>query len=300
MDIASERLVDEIVKAEWAGVSTRMEAIAVVHHCAMRSLSLFDFQRDFRVMDGELVDRDSTPVVPGVDMDDHEYQFADWREDVSASAFERLERLRKHIAEVRLSGNMVLLDSLISHERRLARIVEPIPTLGMVAYDLDSEEGAAEFPEVTADASVDSAEVVPDAVSDVAGDGAADVSDDESDDVEEPDSAEQYEHDPLADTAEIPVVSPASQAEKDEIAAVLANPKSAASHAAPARVDKLGRELVSDATLAEIYAAGKRIGISEVAAQELVVAKFKIRQITDLTQSVALKVLKNMRDRAAS
>jgi hypothetical protein len=278
-------MVDELVAAGIPGVDSKLKAMAVFQHCAVHDLSLFDFLSTTSIVGfslaavpslisggeghGEAALPLSLPSAaafaegefpePGTDFVESEpaavcWKFSDWRDDASQSSHWRLERLRKHIAEVRLSpDHRELLESLISHERKLAKICEPVPTLGMVADD--PVEGG-DF-----------------------------LNEDEDSGVSIQDSESQISN---------------MKSEPDSIAAVLANPKSATVAPSTERKNSAGQVLVSDQTLANLYEAAKRIGFTEIAAQEAVCRKNSLRVIVDMTEAAALKFIENMKKRAAA
>jgi hypothetical protein len=96
----------------------------------------------------------------------------------------------------------------------------------------------------------------------------------------------------------VPLVPPVA-AEQAEIAEVLANPQVAKAAADSPRLDKHGRPLVEDSTIAEIYAAAGRIGFPVATVQEMIVKKFGGLQIEELTAAAAQLILAKMKARAA-
>ena len=252
----------------------KLQSVAVLQHCSLRDMTLFEFFARFRV-DGmrlipladvlaaaafsevEFPSQDDLPAARPEDVDNPEWNHSHWRKCVGG--VDRLECLRKHIAEVATvwGAECVLWHELRRHEASLARVVEPVPTLGMVADDdvnFFDQHPPCDEPD-------------DDAVSD------------------KPAS----------------VIPPASPAEQAGIAAVLANPKSAAPVADSApRKDAQGRPLASEATIAELYACAERLGINKVAAQELACKQFKLRAIDELAESLARKVIDKMKAQAAA
>lgn len=280
-------MVEELATAGIPGVDSKLKAMAVFQHCAVHDLSLFDFLSTTAVVGfslapfpsplsvgeghGEVALPLSLPAAaafaegdfpePEIEPDEPKpaaavWKFSDWRDDLSQSPHWRLERLRKHIAEVRLSpDDRELLDSLISHERKLAKVCEPVPTLGMVADDPV----------------------------------------DEGDFLNENEKSSDTDQEPSVE-CQIADAKP----ESDAIAAVLANPKAATVAPSAERKNSSGQVLVSDQTLVNLYEAAKRIGFTEIAAQEAVCRKNSLRVITDMTEAAALRFIDNMKKRAAS
>ena len=295
----NESLVAELLAEEVGGVQTRMQAVAVLQHCSLRDMTLFEFFAKWQVDGMRLIPAQLPPGVevsfdpsPPAAAAFSEGEFpaqssgADvvgcsglptempvWKHDkwlACVRGADRLEELRKHIAEViasgegryqAWSGSVDYLVNLQDKEAKLARVVEPVLTLGMVADD-DEDNDESFFDQH-----------------------------EPCDDLDQPDDDDV--------NVPAPVITPPSSAEQADIAAVLANPKAAAAADVP-RKDGQGRVLASDATLAELYACGERLGINKVAAQELACKQFKLRSIDDLPEVLAQKVIAKMKAQAAA
>jgi len=287
----NESMVKELVDSGFGGVKmTRLQALAVFQHCSLRDMTLFEFFAQYTLEGMTLIPLASVPAAAAfaegefplendqpvlrpesrASEEAPEWKHGQWREIVSSAG--RLECLRKHIAEVAgntecryqdWSGGVEYFVHLQDQERKLARVVEPVPTLGMVADD---------------DADLVEPESGPESDSELA---------------DQP--AEEYESEPVL------VIPPPSSAEQADIAAVLANPKAAAPVVdSSLRKDAQGRALASDATLAELYACGERLGMNRVAVQELACTKFGLRAVDDLPELFARKVIANMKAKAAA
>jgi hypothetical protein len=146
----SNQMVEELVAAKRPGVETRLQALAVFHHCSVHEISLFDFFERFQVSGLKLFPAQTVEsVVTAAETRDPvpapvSFAHVNWRDCVVS--IDRLEALRKHIAEVKSAGVAVdqsQLQVLEEMERKLARVVEPVPTLGMVADD--EEEDLSEY-----------------------------------------------------------------------------------------------------------------------------------------------------------
>lgn len=270
----SREMVDELLAAKVPGISTRLQALAVFQHCSINEWSLFDFFERCSVDGMMLLNKptiveypveESLPavaaVVPAAVDAAVCWKHEGWR-DMTISA-DRLECLRKHIAEVRSAGVVgEKLQSLEEMERKLARVVEPVPTLGMVAED-ESDENLDEYS------------------ADPMGEPDDDANDDSLDQVARVESS--------------------MDAESDEIAAVLSNPQAAVqSDVATSRKDSQGRVLVSAEMLDQIFAAGARVGFTKEVLKEMAIERFKLRVIEDLPEAVAVKFLSNLKQRAAA
>lgn len=262
----SQEIVNELLSAQVPGVHTRLQAVAVLQHCSVNDISLFDFFGKYRV-DGMMLlpkptvleSPNDSPPADAVAASEAEpssvaWKYECWRDAVAA--VDRLELLRKHIAEVRavdavVPDRDVRVQELEEMARKLARVVEPVPTLGMVSDD------------------------------------------DQVDDSD--DSMDEYSADPMDEPHDQSSVDDAA-----EIAQVLSNPQAAGPVESPtARKDAQGRTLVTAEMLEEIFVAGSRIGITRDVLKEMACEKFKLRVIDDLPETVAKKFLQNMVSRAA-
>lgn len=274
----SEKMVEALLAEKVPGIDSKLKALLVFQHCTVHSMSLFDFLAKFRV-DGLRVvsicdpplSRPSEALVDEVPEEDlarrnwPEFQFAEWRAETLSSA--RLEKLRLHLREVQEGiergqfGDLEYVNQLKEFEASLSRVVEPVPTLGLLP-----DEPAAEVSGVAAES--------PE---------------------QEPEAAEsETSSDPL------PVVPVSAEAEQAEIAAVLANPKAAQPVSSEPRKDHFGRLLASDAQLQEIYDLGEQLGMNRIQVEESLCAKNKLRKMDDLPEIVAAKIIKKMKDRKAS
>lgn len=225
--------------------AARLRAVAVLQYCSLRDMSLFEFFGKFEVQGLRLIPVRFPSGVEVTFNDPPAWQYLEWK--MSPNSATRLECLRMHIREVKAwgegrewSGRVDYLVELEQKEAKLARIVEPVPTLGMVADDVAVNEPA-------------------------------------------------------------PTLAPPSVAEQADIAAVLADPKTAAPvvDASP-RKDAQGRALLSEVTLAELYECGQRIGINRIAVQELACEKLKLRTIDDLSEAAAVILIRKMKAQAAA
>ena len=193
----------------------------------------------------------------------------------------RLEKLRLHINEVGdfaargFKVSDAYSDQLKNMERSLARVVEPVPTLGMVADD-----------EVEAEVDEPTAETLDHIESEL--EGVAAQPREEHIDFSQPDESSES----------LPVIAPASKAEQDDIAAVLANPKGAKPvESSEPRKDSAGRVLASDSRLEEIYSLAEKLGMNKVQAQEFICEKNKLRKVDELPEAIAAKIVDKMRQR---
>jgi len=289
----SREMVDELLAAGVPGLTTRLQAMLVFQHCTVHSLSLFDFLAQWKIEGLRLVPAVDPPfavvaepslpaaaafieeefpedrwVVPAENPEEKVaemgYVHADWRSETLSAR--RLEKLRLHMAEVKpladqypISANY--FNTLKSMESSLARVVEPVPTLGMVADEVEAE---VEEP---------TAETLADIESELEGVAA------------EPSES-------------LPVIAPASKAEQDDIAAVLANPKAAKPvESAEPRKDSAGRVLASNSRLEEIYSLAEKLGMNRVQAQEFICEKNKLRKVDELPEAIAAKIVDKMRQR---
>jgi hypothetical protein len=264
----SREMVDQLLAEEVGGVKNRLQALAVFQHCSLKDLSLFEFFQTYTVDGLQLVSVADRVLVADVSVVGEsvraDWKFADWRDDPSKLISWRLERLRKHIAEVRIGGDVQYLGSLLNFERQMARQCEPVPTLGLVADDPVDDVAAG------------------------------------CDDVEEPEADEesqQPEESPqlVAEPELSPVVDPL-QAERDDIDAVFQNPKSAVVAPELERKDSKGRVLVKESTLKAMYAAAKLIGFAnDIATQEMLCAKVGVSSVHDVTEAAAVKIIDAMK-----
>ena len=301
----SSEMVDDLLKAAVPGLTTRLQAMLVFQHCTVHNLSLFDFFAKWKI--------EGLRLVPAVDpsalsvasaslpaaaafveeefpderfvasaaaqegLSEMSYVHSDWRSETLSAR--RLEKLRLHMAEVKplaeqypISANY--FNTLKSMESSLARVVEPVPTLGMVADDVE-----AEVDEPTA-------ETLDDIESEL--EGVAAQPREEHIDFGQPDELSES----------LPVITPASKAEQDDIAAVLANPKGAKPvESSEPRKDSAGRVLASDSRLEEIYSLAEKLGMNKVQAQEFICEKNKLRKVDELPEAIAAKIVEKMRQR---
>jgi hypothetical protein len=294
----SSEMVDELRAAGVPGLTTRLQAMLVFQHCTVHNLSLFDFFAKWKIEGLRLVPAvDSPASAPSAFLNDliedlaecdqqpvagadpkSDYEFSDWRTFTLSS--DRLERLRKHIAEVQqfgmtLNSEIEYLNQLREFEKSLARVVEPVPTLGMVADD-----------DVEAEVDEPTAETLDDIESEL--EGVAAQPREEDIDFSQPDEPSES----------LPVIATASKAEQDDIAAVLANPKGAKHvESFEPRKDSAGRVLASDSRLEEIYSLAEKLGMNKVQAQEFICEKNKLRKVDELPEAVAAKIVEKMRQR---
>jgi hypothetical protein len=297
----SREMVDELLAAGVPGLTTRLQAMLVFQHCTVHSLSLFDFLAQWKIEGLRLVPAVDPPKsAPSPFLNDlmneldesaydsvvvadpkSDYEFSDWRTFTLSS--DRLERLRKHIAEVQqfgmtLNSEIEYLNQLREFEKSLARVVEPVPTLGMIADD-DPE---AEVEEPTA-------ETLDDIESEL--EGVAAQPREEHVDFSQSDEPSEA----------LPVIAPASKAEQDDIAAVLANPKAAKPvESSEPRKDSAGRVLVSESRLEEIYKLAEKLGMNRVQAQEFLCEKNKLRKVDELPEAIAVKIVDKIKERISA
>jgi hypothetical protein len=269
----SSTMVEALLAENVPGIDSKLKALLVFQHCSVHNLSLFDFLSRFRVdglrvvpIEGLPVSRPSPALVEDLLEDVPQYRHSNWRDE--PLSVDRLEKLRVHLQEVTefaaagFVGSAEYVQQLKASESQLARVVEPVPTLGMVADDAPTV--GDEEPELSSEVESD------------------------------PEPAAEASSEPL------PVFAPSSEAEQAEIAAVLANPKAAQPVAAEPRKDAAGRLLVSDARLEEIYAEAERLGMNRVQAQGFLCEKNNVRRVEDLSEVVAEKILKKMKARSAA
>ena len=133
-DVSAE-MVDLLVADESVCVNSKLQAVAVLQHCSLKDLSLFEFFQTYTLDGLRLVPVGEVSLPAGVSDCAAAWEFSDWRDDPTKPIAWRLERLRKHVAEVRMAGDMRLLESLLNYERQLAKQCEPVRTLGLVADD---------------------------------------------------------------------------------------------------------------------------------------------------------------------
>lgn len=112
-------------------------------------------------------------------------------------------------------------------------------------------------------------------------------------DQDEDDSQESEEIEDGAEQAEpLKPIAPAGPSERDEISALLRNPESAGvAPSDPPRADSLGRELVTQQQLEQLYTLCQRTGINKVQAQEIACRKHKLRRIEDMPAELAGKLI---------
>jgi hypothetical protein len=321
----SREMVDELLAAGVPGLTTRLQAMLVFQHCSVHSLSLFDFLAQWKIeglrlvpavdppksvqssLLGDMIDElgkmvagpeaavslpaaaafveeefpdERTGKIAGSNEEmlaEMSYRHSDWRAETLAAR--RLEKLRLHMAEVQplaeqYSVSAAYLQQLKGMESSLARVVEPVPTLGMVADEVEAE---VEEP---------TAETLDDIESELEGVAAQ----------------PREEHVDFSQSDEpvesLPVIAPASKAEQDDIAAVLANPKAAKPvESLEPRKDSAGRVLASNSRLEEIYTLAEKLGMNRVQAQEFICEKNKLRKVDDLPEAIAAKIVDKMRQR---
>jgi hypothetical protein len=302
----SVEMVDDLLKAGVPGLTTRLQAMLVFQHCTVHNLSLFDFFAKWKIEGLRLVPAVDPPALPEAaaslpaaaafveeefpderfvasaaaqeGLSEMSYVHSDWRSETLSAR--RLEKLRLHMAEVKplaeqypISANY--FNTLKSMESSLARVVEPVPTLGMVADD-DVE---AELDEPTA-------ETLDDIESELEGVAAQ----------PREEHIDFGQSDELSES--LPTIAPASKDEQDDIAAVLANPKGAKPvESSEPRKDSAGRVLASDSRLEEIYSLAEKLGMNRVQAQEFICEKNKLRKVDELPEAIAAKIVDKMRQR---
>ena len=303
----SSEMVDDLLKAGVSGLTTRLQAMLVFQHCTVHNLSLFDFFAKWKIEGLRLVPAVDPPAssvasasLPAAaafveeefpdercfaseanaqeGSSEISYVHSDWRSETLSAR--RLEKLRLHMAEVKplaeqypISANY--FEQLKNMESSLARVVEPVPTLGMVADD-----------EVEAEVDEPTAETLDDIESEL--EGLAAQPREEHIDFSQPDEPSES----------LPVIAPASKAEQDDIAAVLANPKGAKPvESSDPRKDSAGRVLASDSRLEEIYSLAEKLGMNKVQAQEFICEKNKLRKVDELPEAIAAKIVDKMRQR---
>ena len=293
----SREMVDELLAAGVPGLTTKLQAMLVFQHCSVHSLSLFDFLAQWKIEGLRLVPAvdppaaaafveeefpdERTGIIAGSNEEmlaEMSYRHSDWRSETLSSR--RLEKLRLHMAEVqplaeKYCVSAAYLQQLKGMESSLARVVEPVPTLGMIA----DEDLEAEVEEPTA-------ETLEDIESELEGVSAQP----RKEHVDFSQSDEPSE--------ELPVIASASKAEQDDIAAVLANPKAAKPvESLEPRKDSAGRVLASNSRLEEIYTLAEKLGMNRVQAQEFICEKNKLRKVDDLPEAIAAKIVDKMRQR---
>ena len=287
----SVEMVDDLLKAGVPGLTTRLQAMLVFQHCTVHNLSLFDFFAKWKIEGLRLVPaaaafvEDEFPderfVASGAaheGLSEMSYVHSDWRSETLSAR--RLEKLRLHMAEVKplaeqypISANY--FEQLKRMESSLSRVVEPVPTLGMVADD-----------EVEAEVDEPTAETLDDIESELEGVAAQPRT--EHVDFSQPDEPSES----------LPVIAPASKAEQDDIADVLANPKGAKPvESSEPRKDSAGRVLASDSRLEEIYSLAEKLGMNKVQAQEFICEKNKLRKVDELPEAIAAKIVDKMKQR---
>ena len=275
-------LVEQLLQAGIAGINSQLQAAMVFQHCAVHDLSLFDFLSQFRVEGFSLV-RVAAGTAPfdGCPALEHEteppvrgamrkpvgvvWKYGAWRDETQS--VNRLEMLRKHIAEVqRDDPSNSWLGHLREQAAQLARVVEPVPTLGMVADD--------DIPQKEVPLSAATGE------------------------------AEHGESERPGDAAESgkPQCSGGAEDQAADVAAVLANPRAAAPavDADEIRKDSRGNVLVTRVQLEEIYRLGERLGMNRIQVQESACKRLKLRAIEDLPKLAAEKVIDQMRAKAGA
>lgn len=308
----SREMVDELLAAGVPGLTTRLQAMLVFQHCTVHSLSLFDFLAQWRIEGLRLVPAVDAPAAVAAEpslpaaaaaafveeefpdertgmiagsneemLAEMSYRHSDWRSETLSSR--RLEKLRLHMAEVQplaeqYSVSAAYLQQLKGMESSLARVVEPVPTLGMIADD-DLEAGVEE--------------------------PRAETLDDIESELEGVSAQPREEHADFSQSDEpsegLPVIAPASKAEQDDIAAVLANPKAAKPvESSEPRKDSAGRVLVSESRLEEIYRLAEKLGMNRVQAQEFLCEKNKLRKVDDLPEAIAVKIVDKIKERISA
>lgn len=305
----SREMVDELLAAGVPGLKTKLQAMLVFQHCSVHSLSLLDFLAQWKIEGLRLVPALDPPLAVAAEsslpaaaafvedefpdertgmiagsneemLAEMSYRHGDWRSETLSAR--RLEKLRLHMAEVQpLAGQYSIsaayFQQLKGMESSLARVVEPVPTLGMVADEVEAE---VEEP---------TAETLDDIESEFEGVSAQPR--EEHIDFSQPDEPSEA----------LPVIAPASKAEQDDIAAVLANPKAAKPvESSEPRKDSAGRVLVSESRLEEIYKLAEKLGMNRVQAQEFLCEKNKLRKVDDLPEAIAVKIVDKIKERISA
>jgi hypothetical protein len=284
-------LCEDLVAARFAGITTSLQARLVMQFCAVHEIGLLDFAAKWRIegftlvpiagagvqrsapfdgcpaLDDELTTENVDPVIAS-----SVWKYSGWRNCPQAA--DRLEMLRKHIAEVEASKMVRPAASLYDMAARLARVVEGHPTLGMVADDAQEVDPDGELPspavmEISGPSSDIGTDHVPGSIAE-----AVSRADGES-----------------ADAAQ------------SDIAAVLSNPKLAGAtrpDVEEVRRDSKGVVLVTESLLAELYKFGEKLGMNRVQVEESLCEKRGLHRVDQLPKSDAEKILAKMKARAAA
>lgn len=297
-----EDMVDELRAAGVAGITSKLQAMLVFQHCSVHSMSVFDFVSRFH-LDGlrivplqpaadsvpsaasseEWIDGLSLPGPVGAVVQKPDstgvnpvgvlaatagvvWKYAFWREEKLAA--DRLEMLRKHIAEVQESDPQnSWLDHLRGQAAALARVVEPVPTLGLVGDDRPNSENTQ-------------CQVEP--LSAATGEA-------EHGDVASGADSKESGKPCCAATAEFE--------SKERIADLLSNP-SAVHEDKPAeevRRDSRGRVLTNAAQLQELIDLGGRLGMARSVVEDSLCKNLKVPKSDQAPRDQVAKVIENMK-----
>lgn len=274
-----EDMVDELIAAGVAGIATKLQAMLVFQHCTVHSMSVFDFVEKFRVDGMRIVPAESGSAAaaagPGRSAMRKPvgvvWKYQGWRDE--QLAVNRLEMLRKHIAEVQADdpGNS-WLGHLREQAAQLARVVEGQPTLGMVADDAEEVEPKAESGKPD--------ELQPELNAAV-----------EAECIESFDCANGDHSDAC------PMASHNSPPE--DIGALLQNPSAVqpAKAAEEIRKDARGRVLASSDQLSELYELGTKLGMSRSVVEDNVCKSLKVPKVDQAPRDLVSKVIEKMRAR---
>lgn len=288
-----EDMVDELRAAGVAGITSRVQAMLVFQHCTVHSMSVLDFVSRF-YLDGLRVVPLPVQTVPvasvavgspvgapvvqkpdstGVNKVGEQaaaagvcWKYACWRDEKLAA--DRLEMLRKHIAEVQESDPAnSWLDHLRGQAAALARVVEPVPTLGLVGDDRPDSENTPRCVEPLSAATGEA----------------------EHGDVECGADSKESGEPCRAATAEFEP--------KERIADLLSNP-SVAHEDKPAeevRRDSRGRVLTNQAQLTELIDLGGRLGMARSVVEDSLCKNLKVPKADQAPRDQVAKVIENMK-----
>lgn len=288
-----EDMVDELRKAGVAGITSKLQAMLVFQHCSVHSMSVFDFVSRFHLDGLRIVPVHVQSAVPSEQWIDGlklggsaekpeaaelhpmgvpwtasavAWKYAMWRDEKLAA--DRLEMLRKHIAEVQESDPQnSWLEHLRGQAAALARVVEPVPTLGLVGDDRpDSEDTQCQVEPLSAAT------------------GEA-----EHGDVASGAGSKESGKPCCAATAEFE--------SKERIADLLSNP-SAAHEDKPTeevRRDSRGRVLTNAAQLQELIDLGGRLGMARSVVEDSLCKNLKVPKSDQAPRDQVAKVIENMK-----
>ncbi len=279
-----EDMVEELRSAGVAGITSKLQAMLVFQHCSVHSMSVFDFVSRFRLDGLRIVpaaEAVAAAAVPSPEWIDGlklggpvvgpearwsaagmAWKYARWREELLAA--DRLEMLRKHIAEV----EQVVPDHAYSRHLKgqaamLARVVEPVPTLGMVADDEDSQRDAEPLSAATGEAEH----------------GVVDSGTDSK------------------ESGSPCCAAVAECAPKESIAELLSNP-SVAREEKPAeelRRDSRGRVLTNQVQLAELIELGGRLGMAKSVVEDSLCKNLKVPKADQAPRDLVAQVIAKMK-----